>query len=103
MPFSRRRFMILAASVASTTVLPTESRADAPVLAENDPTAQTLGYKTDAAKVDKTKFPRYQTGQTCANCQLYQGKPGSGMGPCPIYGGKLVDAKGWCNSYAKKA
>ncbi len=95
--------MILAASVASTTVLSTESRADAPVLAENDPTAQTLGYKTDAAKVDKAKFPRYQTGQTCANCQLYQGKPGSAMGPCPIYGGKLVDAKGWCNSYAKKA
>ncbi|MBB5444903.1 MULTISPECIES: high-potential iron-sulfur protein [unclassified Paraburkholderia] len=103
MSLSRRHFMILAASVASTTVLSTKSNADAPVLAENDPTAQALGYKTDASKVDKTKFPRYQTGQTCANCQLYQGKPGSTNGPCPIYGGKLVDAKGWCNSYVKKA
>lgn len=94
--------MILAASVASTTVLSTESRADAPVLAENDPTALALGYKVDAAKVDKTKFPRFQTGQTCANCQLYQGKPGSDKSPCPTYGGKLVYAKGWCNAYVKK-
>ncbi|MBC8750103.1 MULTISPECIES: high-potential iron-sulfur protein [Paraburkholderia] len=70
---------------------------------ENDPTAQALGYKMDASKVDKTKSPRYQAGQTCANCQLYQGKPGSTNGPCPTYGGKLVDAKGWCNAYVKKA
>lgn len=103
MSCSRRRFMILAASIASTTVLSTESRADAPLLAENDPTAQALGYKTDATKVDKTKFPRYLAGQSCANCQLYQGKPGSTTGPCPTYGGKLVYAKGWCNAYVKKA
>ncbi|BFG80033.1 high-potential iron-sulfur protein [Paraburkholderia terrae] len=102
MSLSRRRFMILAASVASTTVFSTESRADAPVLAENDPTAQALGYKADASKVDKARFPRFQNRQTCANCQLYQGKPGSTMGPCPTYGGKLVNAKGWCNAYVKK-
>jgi hypothetical protein len=103
MPLSRRRFMILAGTVASTTVLPAESRADAPVLSESDPTAQALGYKTDVSKVDKAKFPRYQAGQTCANCQLYQGKPGSPMGPCTTYGGKLVYANGWCNAYVKKA
>ena len=103
MSLSRRHFMILAASVASTTVLPTQANADAPVLAETDPTAQALGYKTDASKVDKTKFPRYQAGQTCANCQLYQGKAGSPNGPCPTYGGKLVDARGWCNAYVKKS
>ncbi|MFP3643941.1 high-potential iron-sulfur protein [Paraburkholderia sp. SIMBA_054] len=103
MPLSRRCFMILAASVASSAVFSTESRADAPVLAESDPTAQALGYRMDAFKVDKTKFPRFQTGQTCANCQLYQGKSGSAMGPCPTYGGKLVNAKGWCNAYVKKA
>ncbi|SAK95608.1 high potential iron-sulfur protein [Caballeronia hypogeia] len=102
MPLTRRHFIILAASVASTTVLSNESRADAPVLSESDPTAQALGYKTDATKVDKTKFSHYQSGQTCANCQLYQGKPGSANGPCPTYGGKLVDAKGWCNAYVKK-
>ncbi|HKT98584.1 MAG TPA: high-potential iron-sulfur protein [Paraburkholderia sp.] len=102
MSLSRRRFMIIAASVASTTVLSTESRADAPLLSESDPTAQALGYKEDATKVDKSKFARYQAGQTCANCQLYQGKPGSTTGPCPTYGGKLVYAKGWCNAYIKK-
>jgi hypothetical protein len=47
-------FMILAASAASTTVLSAESRADAPLLDENDPTARALGFKTDVAKVDKT-------------------------------------------------
>ncbi|HLX01689.1 MAG TPA: high-potential iron-sulfur protein [Trinickia sp.] len=103
MSISRRQFMIVAASAASATVLPSESRADAPLLSESDPTAQALGYKTDAAQVDKTKFPKYQSGQTCASCQLYQGKAGAATGPCVTYGGKLVYAKGWCNAYVKKA
>jgi hypothetical protein len=102
MQTSRRRFMILAASLASSAVLHNESRADAPVLSESDPAAQGLGYKTDAARVDKAKFPKYQAGQACANCQLFQGKPGDTTGPCTIYGGKLVNAKGWCSAYVKK-
>jgi len=102
MPASRRQFMIIAASLASTGVLSNKSWADAPVLSESDSTAQELGYKTDASQVDKTKYPKYQTGQVCGNCQLYQGKPGSASGPCPIYGGKLVDVKGWCSAYVKK-
>ena len=103
MPLSRRRFMILAASVASTAALSNESRADAPVLSESDPTAMALGYKADASKVDKAKFAQFQVGQTCANCQLYQGKPGAPSGPCATYGGKIVDAKGWCSAYVTKA
>lgn len=99
----RRRFMIFAASLVSSVMFHRESRADAPVLSESDPTAQGLGYKTDAARVDKAKFPKYQAGQTCANCQLFQGKPGDMTGPCTIYGGKLVNAKGWCSAYVKKA
>lgn len=102
MSLSRRRFITFAASVASATMLPAESRAAAPLLAESDPTATALGYKTDVAKVDKAKFPRYQPGQACANCQLFQGKPGAATGPCLTYGGKLVYAKGWCNAYVKK-
>ncbi|MFP3646007.1 high-potential iron-sulfur protein [Paraburkholderia sp. SIMBA_054] len=103
MQTSRRRFMIFTASLASGAMLHNESHADAPVLPESDPTALGLGYKTDAARVDKAKFPKYQAGQTCANCQLFQGKPGDAMGPCTIYGGKLVNAKGWCSAYVKKA
>ncbi|RKE39538.1 high potential iron-sulfur protein [Paraburkholderia sp. BL23I1N1] len=102
MQISRRRFVIAAASLASTTLLPTESRADATAVSETDPTAQALGYKTDATRVDKAKYPKYVAGQTCTNCQLYQGKPGAPSGPCPIYGGKLVDSKGWCSAYVKK-
>ncbi len=99
---SRRQFMMIAASLVSTCMLSNKSWADTPVLSESDSTAQALGYKTDASQVDKTKYPKYQTGQVCENCQLYQGKPGSVNGPCPIYGGKRVDVTGWCSAYVKK-
>ncbi|MGH7262243.1 MAG: high-potential iron-sulfur protein, partial [Nitrospiraceae bacterium] len=42
-------------------------------------------------------------GQDCASCQLFQGKPGDAWGPCPIFPGKNVNAKGWCSAYIKKA
>jgi hypothetical protein len=100
---SRRRFIIVAASLASTPIFVDEAQADAPMLSESDPTAQSLGYKANAVQVDKAKFAKYQAGQACANCQLYQGKPGDASGPCPIFGGKQVSAKGWCSAYVKKA
>jgi anaerobic selenocysteine-containing dehydrogenase len=70
---------------------------------EKDPQAQSLGYKHDATKVDKAKFATYQTGQTCGNCTLYQGKPADAWGGCPIFPGKQVAGKGWCSAYVKKA
>src|SRR6267378_3863141 len=70
---------------------------------EKDAQAQSLGYKHDATKVDKAKFAKYQAGQTCANCTLYQGKPADAWGGCPIFQGKQVAAKGWCSAYVKKA
>ncbi|SIO72733.1 High potential iron-sulfur protein [Burkholderia sp. GAS332] len=103
MQIPRRRFVITAISLASTALLPARSPADTTSVSETDPTAQALGYKTDATKVDKTKYPKYVTGQMCSNCQLYQGKPGAAAGPCQIYGGKLVESKGWCSAYVKKA
>lgn len=69
---------------------------------ENDTSAQALGYKHDATKVDKAKFPTYKAGDTCANCQLFQAKAGAAWGPCPLFAGKEVSAKGWCSAYAKK-
>ena len=68
-----------------------------------DPQAIALGYVADASKVDKVKFPRYAAGQDCATCQLYQAKPTDASGPCPLFAGKTVAAKGWCSAYAKKA
>ncbi|WP_321937865.1 high-potential iron-sulfur protein [Paraburkholderia sp. J8-2] len=103
MQISRRHFIIVAASLASASVLQTESRAASPEVSESDPTAQALGYKSDGATVDTAKYPKYQAGQACANCQFYQGKSGETSGPCTVFAGKPVSAKGWCSAYVKKA
>ncbi len=73
------------------------------MVVESDPTAAALGYKADAGKVDKSKQPKYAAGSNCANCSLYQGKPGATAGGCAIFPGKQVAAKGWCSAWVKKA
>ncbi|MFM0210002.1 high-potential iron-sulfur protein [Paraburkholderia sediminicola] len=103
MQSSRRHFMILAASLASSVALSGKASAETPMVSESDPTAQSLGYKADATHVDKAKYAKYQPGQACATCQLYQGKPGGASGPCAIFAGKQVSAKGWCSAYVKRA
>lgn len=73
-----------------------------PKLEENDPQAEALAYRHDAANVDPAKNPRYKDGQLCSNCILYQGKEGDQWGGCSIFPGRLVNADGWCNVYAPK-
>lgn len=75
----------------------------AAVLAETDPTAVALGYKTDAKKVDIKKYPAFVRGQQCSNCKLYAGKPTDPAAPCSIFAGKAVMGKGWCVAWVKKA
>ena len=104
----RRDFLKIGSfAVASLALAPRagESLAQAaqPRVDEKDPQAVSLGYRHDATKVDKKKFAKYQAGETCAKCQLYQGKPGDAWGPCQIFAGKQVNAKGWCSAYVKKA
>jgi hypothetical protein len=70
---------------------------------ESDPMAVSLGYKHDATKVDAKKFTAYVAGRNCANCQLYQGKAADPWAACAAVGGKLVNGKGWCVVWAKKA
>ncbi|PTB18012.1 High potential iron-sulfur protein [Trinickia symbiotica] len=103
MKSSRRTFLITSLGAASALALSRQALADAPHVAESDPTAQALGYKEDATKVDKAKYAKYQAGETCSNCQLFQGKAGDAYGPCALFGGKQVNAKGWCSGYTKKA
>ena len=103
MKASRRTFLISSIGVASSLALSRQAFADAPKVAESDPTAQALGYKEDASKVDKAKFAKYAPGQNCAGCQLYQGKAADAVAPCPIFGGKQVAGKGWCSAWAKRA
>lgn len=72
-------------------------------LDQSDPQAQALAYVNDAATVDTAAQPRFEAGQACANCTLFLGEDGAEWGPCSIFPGKLVNAKGWCSVYAPKA
>ena len=100
---SRRQFMLkIVPAIAVGGFVAREAFAQAKV-AESDPQAVGLGYKEDATKVDKAKFPKYAAGQNCAGCALYQGKPADAFGGCAIFPGKQVAGKGWCSAYAKKA
>ena len=107
---SRRRFITIAAGAAATLPLASlmsalpASASDLPQLAEDDAQAAALGYRHDAATVDTGKFPKRAgdagATQFCNNCQLYQG--GDEWGPCSIFPGKSVAAKGWCNAWVPK-
>ena len=99
---SRRSFIVGAAGLASTLFLSTQTFADQGLISESDPSAQALGYKSDATKVDKAKYANYASGQQCSNCQFYQGSAADADAPCPLVGGKRVAGKGWCSGYAKK-
>ena len=99
---SRRVFMMQMATAASAVLVAQQASAQA-MVAENDPQAAGVGYKADASKVDKAKYPKYAAGQLCSNCALYQGAAGSASGGCGLFPGKQVAAKGWCSAYAKKA
>ncbi|MCX8520896.1 MAG: high-potential iron-sulfur protein [Rhodoferax sp.] len=99
---TNRREFIVQFGLASAALLSTQAQAQA-MLAESDPQAAALGYKADATKVDKAKFPKYAAGQLCSNCALYQAKATDKAGPCPLFAGKQVAGSGWCSAYAKKA
>jgi hypothetical protein len=96
---TRRRFIATIAAVGAALALP--AAADTAPLSESDPTAQALGYKNDGSQVDAAKFPKHTTQQQCANCNFFQG--GGASGPCQLFPGKSVSAKGWCSAYAAKA
>jgi hypothetical protein len=101
---SRRAFVM--SIVAGTSALAASragAQAAAPKLEEGDPQAVALGYKADASKVDKAKYPQHAATQACSGCNFYQGKPTDAMAPCQLFAGKQVAGKGWCTAFAKKA
>jgi High potential iron-sulfur protein len=77
--------------------------AQAARLEESAPTAVALGYKHDASKVDAKRYPAFVAGRNCSGCQFFQGKAGEAWGACSAVGGKLVNVKGWCAAWVKKA
>ena len=73
-----------------------------PPLDPKDPTAQALGFVTDASKVDKTANPTYNASQKCGTCAQFQGKPSDASAGCNIFSGKSVPSGGWCKVWAQK-
>lgn len=100
---TRRHFVISIPSAALALAAWRTAAAQPARLEESDPLAAALGYRHDATKVDAKKYPAYTAGRNCANCQLYMGKTGDAWGACSAFGGKLVNAKGWCVAWVKKA
>ena len=99
---TRRRLIQIIPAAAAALLVARGASAQA-MVDEKDPQAVALGYVADASKVDKAKYPKFATGQVCANCQLYQAEASLANGPCAIFAGKKVAAKGWCSAYVKKA
>lgn len=99
---SRRQFLKMTVATSATAALGGFTgfvlAADLPHVTDADPTAQALGYVEDASA---TKSSLYKAGSNCANCQFYTGAA-DGYGPCQLFPGKAVNAKGWCSSYAQK-
>lgn len=99
---TNRREFIVKLSLGGAALLANQAMAQGAAVAESDPQAAALGYKTDGSKVDKKKFPQYAAGHQCSNCALFQGKAGDAAGGCPLFAGKQVSAKAWCSAWAKK-
>jgi len=76
---------------------------DLPALDLHEPTAMTLGFVNDSAKVDPTANPAHTADQNCANCEQFLGKPGDIRGGCVLFPGKSVPAAGWCKVWRKKS
>lgn len=100
---TRRTFLAAIPVTTLTFALARTATAQPAKLEESDPMAGSLGYKHDASKVDSKKFTSYAAGHNCANCQLYQGKAADAWAACAAVGGKLVNGKGWCAAWLKKA
>jgi hypothetical protein len=100
---SNRREFIVQVSLGGSALLAGSTVFAQAMVADADPQAVALGYKSDGTKTDKTKFPKYAADQKCSSCALFQGKAGDKAGGCPLFAGKQVAATGWCSAYAKKA
>ena len=96
---SRRQFIRIVPVAGAALLAGREALAQAR-LDENDAQAKALAYVHDATK---SKHAKYQKGQVCTNCQLFQGKATDAWGGCPLFAGKQVAGPGWCSAWVKKA
>ncbi len=96
----RRVFLMSVAACGA--AVSTGARAQPKPVDEKEPQAVAMSYVTDAKRVDAKKQPKYAAGQLCSNCMFYQGKATDATAPCPMFAGRPVAGKGWCNAYVKK-
>jgi hypothetical protein len=101
---SRRRFVAgISALIGWVSVIslgPRKADADEPPhLSPKDPVATALSYTEDATT---TTAATHLPGSACANCNFFQGGTAA-FGPCQLFPGKTVNAKGWCTGYLKKS
>lgn len=89
---SRRTVLKGLAAIPVIAAVGYQGRASAEMVSPDDPTAKALEYTEQST----------HEGQTCSNCNLYQGGTAA-SGPCPIFPGKEVAATGWCKSWVAKA
>jgi hypothetical protein len=96
---SRRSFLttvgkgVITISFGSLTIHGIAVAADMPKVDLEDPTAKALEYVHNSADAN----------QLCQGCQLYTDAASAEWGPCAIFPGKLVSARGWCKSWVKRA
>ncbi len=102
--FSRRKFISTTSKGLATIPLLTlvdENAAAATKIEESHPTAAALGYVHDADGAPK-RLSADQKTQFCDNCLQYMASDEDGWGPCALFPGFLVAAKGWCNVWVAK-
>jgi hypothetical protein len=95
---SRRVFMIQSIVGGVGLACARVALAEMSKLQEGESAAVEHGYKLDAAAVDKKKFPKYEAGQICGTCQLYEDQ-GQGWGGCALFPNKLVGVNAWCDAW----
>ncbi len=107
---SRRDVFKLAGAGSLALLLPTLSRmsggqawADDNILDPESAQAKALGYVHHYEDVDTERWPRFQAGQICSNCQLAQGDLSADWMGCAIFPGKKVANEGWCNAWVQRA
>ncbi len=72
---------------------------DAPHISLDDPMAKALKYVEDATAAEG----RVDATALCDNCLHYSSAAAdSKTGPCALFQGKQVNAKGWCTAWVKK-
>ena len=100
---NRRTFIKnTAVTISGLTLLKVSSYSNQAAAAElvstTDTMAVSLKYVEDAAEAST----RTDKDAICANCQFYSDTADTDAGPCSLFSGKAVKAKGWCTAWSAK-